>query len=157
MLCETCKSIFLELVSRYGYAWQDMHCDDKHHHHTVEELYEAAAAHCQICVQLFLNLQQHYWGTLLAREKEMISEMMVRQKGENMPSDTYLLTCDASIRPMTLEDEVIRLHFITRDHHFNTSRNTTGRLPITLNQHFISVRSKYKYAICFGGISGAEL
>jgi hypothetical protein len=119
----------------------------KNHHQTIEKLHEAAAAHCQICVQLFLNLQRHYWSsfapgsTLSAPEKAkiMIREMMLRQKLPSSYINTHLLTCDASIST----DDIIHLFFITQDHHLNTLRNSTG-YPNTLSQRFISVQSKRK-------------
>jgi hypothetical protein len=81
MLCEACKSIFDEFVASYGfksYLSSKQHIS-KTHHQTIEELHEAAAAHCQICVQLFLNLQQHYWGSFapdspLSAPEKILSE-----------------------------------------------------------------------------------
>jgi hypothetical protein len=150
MLCETCKSIFHEFVASYGIksGLSGKQHSSKHHHHTVKQLHEAAAAHCQICVQLFLNLQRHYWNsfapdsTLSAPEKAkiMIREMMLKQRLPSSYTNTHLLTCDASIS----DNDTIRLFFITQDHHLNTLRNSTGHLPITLRQRFISVQSQRK-------------
>jgi hypothetical protein len=159
MLCETCKNIFLGFLDSDGLPLHEIDRNDKRHHYNVEDLHKAAAANCQICVQLFMNLQRHYWtiftpnSTFSALEKEqtMITEMMASQESysRNLDisarlDDEYLLTYD--FWNFRGPDELERhLPFVTRGHHFNTSRDPTRDVFESYVQSFVMLPSKGKF------------
>jgi hypothetical protein len=156
MLCATCELIFLDVRKLISTGKQcGPGCGS--HHHTVEELRNAAAASCQICIQLFFNLQRHYWtiftpdSTLSVLEKEgmMVREMMSSQESylrdRDIPhvSDNLLTYLNfGSVNK--IENEAILLDFFIGGHNFNTSRNTTGAAFAIYSQRFISLPSKRK-------------
>jgi hypothetical protein len=71
----------------------------REHHWGIESLLESTEAHCQICVQLYANLQQHYWkppdntrsgvGNKHTINTEMVEGHRVKKGGFFFASEYY--------------------------------------------------------------------
>jgi hypothetical protein len=160
MLCETCKNIFLGFLDSNGLPLRVIDQSFKRHHYSVEDLHEAAAANCQICVQLFLNLQRHYWtiftpdSTFSASEKEqtMIKEMMANQESYlrnlniSASRDKYLLTYKVrNSIGLRVDGSERDLSFLTWGYHLYTSRDPTEDVFESYFQHFVTLPSERKF------------